>query len=347
MSQPFTRDAFLQPAARRSPHAIAMSTAAMILQALASGECRSGAALARQAGITRAAIWKQIDALRAMGMPIQTQGRQGYCLPWPLELLDTGRIQSLLPDAGEGRPGPLELHWELDSTSSELQRRGMGLTDLSMVLAERQSAGRGRRGRTWLSPPGLNLYLSCFKRFERGFAALNGLSLAVGVMVARALEQLQIKGIGLKWPNDIICDQGKLGGILIELVGEYQGPCAAVIGVGLNLRLPEALRGQAGQPVADLAELNGGTPPSRNLAAACLSSQLASGLRRFERDGLAAFAEDWSTLDRLRDQPLRIEGSQHTFEGLGAGIDAQGALQIITPQGIQRVDSAEISVRRA
>ena len=324
-----------------------MTTAAMILRTLADGECHAGTALARQAGITRAAIWKQVAALRGQGLPIRTVGRQGYQLPWPAELLEVPTLQALLPAEGPACPGPLDLHWDIDSTSSELLRGGLSLPDLSVVLAEAQSAGRGRRGRSWLSPPGLNLYLSCFKRFERGFSALSGLSLAVGVMVARTLEQLQLQGIGLKWPNDIICKQGKLGGILVELVGEYQGPCAAVIGVGLNLRLPEDLRTQAGQPVSDLAELAGGTPPGRNLTAARLISQLAGGLRQFEREGLAAFSDDFARLDGLRDQPLRIETAAHVFEGLGAGIDADGALQVITPNGIQRVDSAEVSVRRA
>ncbi|MHC1481070.1 biotin--[acetyl-CoA-carboxylase] ligase [Frateuria aurantia] len=324
-----------------------MTTASMILQALADGECQSGAALAVQAGVTRAAIWKQIEALRAAGLPIQTRGRQGYQLPWSIDLLDLASIQSLLPETGPGHPGPVSLYWDIDSTSSELQRRGMGIADLSWVLAETQTAGRGRRGRSWLSPPGLNLYMSCFKRFERGFSALTGLSLAVGVMVVRTLEQLQIQGAGLKWPNDVVCEQGKLGGILIELVGEYQGPCAAVIGIGLNLRVPEPIRRLAGQPVADLGDLAGGQAPARNRAAATLITQLSSGLRRFETEGLAAFADDYARLDRLRDTPLRIEAGQHSFEGLGAGIDAVGALQVITPNGIQRVDSAEVSVRRA
>jgi BirA family biotin operon repressor/biotin-[acetyl-CoA-carboxylase] ligase len=131
----------------------------------------------------------------------------------------------------------LDVYWELDSTSSELQRRGANAPDLSVVTAETQTAGRGRRGRNWLSPPGLNLYLSCLKRFDAGFASLSGLSLATGVIVLRALHALGIDGARLKWPNDVLTESGKLAGILVELSGEYQGPCAAVIGIGLNVRL--------------------------------------------------------------------------------------------------------------
>jgi len=160
---------------------------AQLLSALAAGEPISGAGLAAQTGITRAAIWKQIEVLRARGVPIAAQGAAGYCLPWPLQMLDVENIRGALPAELAQELGALEVHWELDSTSSELQRRGLDARDFSVLLAETQTAGRGRRGRPWLSPPGLNLYLSCLKRFDHGFAALGGLSLAVGVIVMRTL----------------------------------------------------------------------------------------------------------------------------------------------------------------
>lgn len=229
-----------------------------LLAALASGEPVSGARLAESAGLTRAAIWKQIEALRARGLPIESRGSAGYRLPWPVELLDAERMRAAMDRSSSERLGALEVHWELDSTSSELQRREPTAADLSVVFAETQTAGRGRRGRTWLSPPGLNLYVSCLKRFDGGLAGLSGLSLAVGVIVLRALTAADVQGAGLKWPNDVLTPQGKLAGILVELSGEYQGPCAAVIGIGLNLRLTDALREQAGQPVADVAGLCGG-----------------------------------------------------------------------------------------
>jgi BirA family biotin operon repressor/biotin-[acetyl-CoA-carboxylase] ligase len=225
-----------------------------------------------------------------------------------------------------------------------------------MLLAETQTAGRGRRGREWLSPPGLNLYLSCLKRFEQGFAALAGLSLATGVIVLRALENLGIAGVGLKWPNDVlaIADNrvhggpgGKLAGILVELNGEYQGPCAAVIGIGLNLRLTEALREQAGQPASDLATLTDNAPPDRNRVAAALIAALIDGLRQFERDGFAAFVADYARYDLLRDQSLQLSGALGAFEGIGAGVDPRGALQVRMADGtLRQVDSADVTVRR-
>lgn len=319
-----------------------------LLAVLAPGEAVSGAQLADQTGVTRAAIWKQVEALRTRGVPVEARGAAGYRLPWPVQLLDESRIRAALPRACASRLGALEVHWELDSTSSELQRRAGEAADLSVILAETQTAGRGRRGRSWLSPPGLNLYLSCLKRFDRGFATLSGLSLAVGVMVLRAIESFGIEGAGLKWPNDVLAAQGKLAGVLVELSGEYQGPCAAVIGVGLNLRLTEALRDQAGQPACDLATLAGGGPPDRNTMASRLIACLVEGLREFERHGFATFAADYARHDLLAGRALKLSGTQGHFEGIGAGVDARGALLVRLADGeLRSVDSADVTVRRA
>ena len=317
-----------------------------LLAALASGETLSGSRLAAEAGLTRAAIWKQIEALRHRGVPVESAGAAGYRLPWPVQMLDEQAIRVALPAAVVQRLGALEIHWELDSTSSALQRRGAGAPDFSVVMAETQTAGRGRRGRSWLSPPGLNIYLSCLKRFEAGFASLSGLSLATGVIVLRALHALGIQGPRLKWPNDVLADGGKLAGILVELSGEYQGPCAAVIGIGLNLRLTEALREQAGQPVCDLATLAHGAPPDRNRVAAALIVSLVEGLNQFERDGFAAFVDEYADHDALRGVPLRVSGATGELDGVGAGIDARGALQLQTASGLRGIDSADVTVRR-
>ncbi|PXV57318.1 BirA family transcriptional regulator, biotin operon repressor / biotin-[acetyl-CoA-carboxylase] ligase [Dyella jiangningensis] len=317
-----------------------------LLVALADGGMVSGAQLAERAGVTRAAIWKQIEALRARGVPVESRGTAGYCLPWPVQLLDLPALKATVPAAVHKRLGTLELHWEVDSTSSEIQRRQGDLPDLSMVLAETQSAGRGRRGRRWLSPPGLNVYLSCLKRFDAGFAALSGLSLAVGVIVMRTLASLGIDGAGLKWPNDVLSDNGKLAGILVELGGEYQGPCAAIIGVGLNVRLTEALHEQAGQPVNDLTTL-AGAAPDRNRVAAALITALAEGLDQFEREGFAAFVDEYARHDLLRDKALRVQGAIGALEGIGAGVDERGALLLQAGDGLHRIDSADVTVRRA
>jgi BirA family biotin operon repressor/biotin-[acetyl-CoA-carboxylase] ligase len=150
----------------------------------------------------------------------------------------------------------------------------------------------------------------------------------------------------LKWPNDVLSDRGKLAGILVELGGEYQGPCAAIIGVGLNVRLTAALHEQAGQPVNDLATL-AGRAPDRNRVAAALMAALAEGLEQFEREGFAAFVDEYARHDLLRGKPLRVQGPQATLEGVGAGVDARGALLLQADDGLHRIDSADVTVRRA
>lgn len=319
-----------------------------LMEALAGGDAVSGATLARQAGVTRAAVWKQIESLRLKGVPVEAKVGGGYRLPWTTELLDAQRIRASLAPEISPRVGMLETHWEIDSTSSELARRIPTLDDLAFVMAETQSAGRGRRGRVWLSPPGMNLYLSVLKRFDSGFASLSGLSLAVGVMLIRALDDLGIRTAGLKWPNDVLAGHAKLAGILVELSGEYSGPCAAIIGVGLNIRLPDTLRERAAQPVTDLADLAGGQPPGRNQVATAVVSALAEGLLAFERRGFPAFAAEYAANDLLRDQPLRVIDPRGEYNAMGEGVDERGALRVRRADGeTVAVDSADVSVRRS
>lgn len=352
---PVRHDAALLEVAR-SPSACARqgepTPTLQLLAALASGESVSSASLAARMGVSPVVVGKQIEALRARGVPVRACGGAGYRLPWPLQLLDDGQIRAALLASCVQSLGHLEVHGELDSTSSELQRRLATAADLSVVLAESQSAGRGRRGRHWLSPPGLNIYLSCLKRFESGFVALSGLSLAVGVIVLRALDALGIPGAGLKWPNDVLAAgsdglRGKLAGILVELSGEYQGPCSAIVGVGVNLRLTPALRHQAGQPTCDLASLSTGVAPDRNRVAASLVAALVHGLNQFASQGFAAFVDDYGRHDLLHGEPLQVSGALGQFEGVGAGIDARGALKVrLTDGSLRHIDSADVTVRR-
>lgn len=313
-----------------------------VLDALAAGQSVSGADLAARVGVTRAAVWKHVDALRAKGVPVQAQAGKGYRLAWPIQLLDAAEIgRFMAPEPA----GALEVHWAIDSTSSELARRRDALPDGAVIMAEGQQAGRGRRGREWLSPPGLNIYASLLKRFDSGFAGLSGLSLAVGVAVVEALADLGVSGAGLKWPNDVMAGDAKLAGILVELSGEYQGPCSAIVGVGLNVRLTEAMHAQIGQSATDLVALCDGEVPSRNVVAARLVTRLREGLARFDAAGFAAFSDRFAALDRLHGRHLRLTGAQGTFEGVGAGVDELGALRVRTTGGEIRVDSAEVSVR--
>jgi len=310
---------------------------------LASGQVMTGPELASELGISRAAVWKQIETWRRAGLEIDS-GPRGYRLASRLEPLDVGSIRAALPDRVQRRLGALENHWRLDSTSSELARRAAGLPDLSFVFADWQQAGRGRRGRQWLSPPAVNLQFSCLKRFAGGYAGLSGLSLAAGVAAAQALEDCGVPGIALKWPNDLVHDDAKLGGILVELGGEFMGPCHAIIGIGINVHLPEGVRAALARPCTDLARLRGDAP-SRNALATALVARLVEALETFDASGFAAFAQAWAKRDALAERRIRVEGAHGTFDGTATGVDARGALRVRTPEGTRVIDSAEVTVR--
>ena len=317
-----------------------------LLEQLSADRAVSGSALADRLGITRAAIWKQIEALRALGAPIEASAGSGYRLNWPLELLDAARIRAELDADQKRRLKNIDVHWQIDSTSSHLLRRAAdGAGDFETCLAETQSAGRGRRGRTWISPLGGNIYLSMLKRFDQGMGALAGLSLAVGVAVIEALSDCGIDGVALKWPNDVVADGRKLAGILIELGGEFLGPCHAVIGIGLNLRLPAQALGEIDQPAIDLASLSGDAIPSRNRLAARLIARLMATLDRFQAHGFGEFAQVYARHDALRGQSVRVIVPGGTRDGVAEGIDARGALRVRHDDGIAVYGSAEVSVR--
>lgn len=315
-----------------------------VLAALVANPALSGAELARRLGLSRAAVWKQIEGLRAAGLPVTAQAGVGYRLETPVELLDGEAIAAELAPAQRSRLGDLAVHWQLDSTNSALLRRAGGdRRDNLVCLAELQTQGRGRRGRAWHLPLGGGLAFSLLKRFECGLAGLAGLSAAVGVVLVQALADCGIDGARLKWPNDVTVADRKLAGILIELGGDALGPCHAVIGIGINLRLdPEAA---VGQPWTDLATLAGGVAPSRNRLAGRLLARLLDALAVFAEHGFPAFAEAYADHDALAGRPVRVLAPGGDRTGTACGVDAGGALRIRTAEGECRVDSGEVSIR--
>jgi len=317
-----------------------------LLAALSAERAVSGSELARHLGVTRAAVWKQIEALRELGAPIEAAAGRGYRLAWPLEMLDAAAIRAQLEPTLRKRLGAIDVHWQIDSTSSALLRRAaQGAADLSICVAEAQSAGRGRRGRDWISPLGGNVYFSLLRRFGAGMGALSGMSLVTGIAVKQALADCGVGKAGLKWPNDVLADGRKLAGILVELGGEYLGPCHAVIGIGINVRLQRKFK--AGQPSIDLAALCGDAAPSRNAVIARLLSRLIAALDRFESSGFAPFRAEFSRADLLAGQAVRVHAGKHMHDGVAEGVDDRGALRV-RHDGVAMVyDSAEVSVRRA
>lgn len=303
----------------------------------------SGDALARESGQTRAAIWKNIEALRAGGMAIDAQAGRGYALRQSPELLDSDAIFIALTGQARADVASLDVAWSIDSTNSTLLRERTPRNGAAVLLAERQTAGRGRRGRGWTSPLASNLYLSVARYFSGGLTRLGGLSLVAGVALAEALHALGYAETRLKWPNDVLIGARKLGGILVEGGGEHAGPVRAVIGIGLNVRMPLVDVG-IDQPWIDLAAL-GAPLPSRNALAASILSHLLPALETFDRGGLAPFLSRYAAHDGLAGRRITVQASDGEHVGQALGIASDGALRVGLSDGERVFHSGDVSVR--
>jgi len=318
-------------------------------RALLQRLCRapaSGAELAGELGVTRSAVWKRIESLRAAGVEIQALPGRGYALVRPLQLLDGPAIIAALSAPARAELSGLEVLFETDSTNAQALRAPTPAQGSRAWLAERQTAGRGRRGRAWSSPLAAHVYLSLSRRFEGGIAALQGLSLAVGVAAADALHGLGFGGVGLKWPNDLFADGRKLGGILVEVAGEAAGPVRAVVGLGLNVAMPSNAADAIDQPWCDLASLSP-QPVARQAVCVALLDALLPMLARFEREGLAPFLPGWARHDLLAGRPVRVVEGERVSEGVALGISADGALRVRDDAGERHFHAGETSLRAA
>jgi BirA family biotin operon repressor/biotin-[acetyl-CoA-carboxylase] ligase len=319
-----------------------------LLVLLADGGLHSGEWLARELGQTRAAVWKGVERLRAAGIEIQALARRGYRLANCVELLDARRIRAELTDERKSHLRNLELLFEVDSTNTRLLSIAPPPPSTADVcMCELQHAGRGRLGRPWIAPFGSGIAMSLGWTCSDVVRTLPALSLGVGVAVSRALARAGAGGISLKWPNDIWFRDRKLGGVLIELRAEAGGPAHVVIGVGLNVSLPELARreieasGVAVAAASDACE----TAPSRNLVAGAILDELLSMLVQYERLGFSAFRDEWSALDGLKDRPAQVVVGGTAILGVARGVDSDGALLLETKERMQRFVSGEASLR--
>lgn len=310
----------------------------------------SGDTLARDSGQTRAAVWKRIQGLRAAGVAIDARPGLGYALARPLELLDGQAILDAMPAALRQQVASLDVAWVIDSTNSELLRRPPASHGVQVLLAERQTGGRGRRGRSWESPLAANLYLSLARRFDAGLARLGGLGLVAGLAVVDTLHACGLGQVRLKWPNDLVVPAAdgsllKLGGLLAEGGGENAGPVRAVIGIGINVRMPDAAASGIEQPWTDLQALAADDAPGRNrLAAGCVSA-LVPALAQFDREGLAPFLERYAAVDALAGRRVRVQFGDGEREGEALGVAADGALRVRIDGKERAVHAGEVSVR--
>ena len=320
----------------------------LLLVLLADGRLRSGEWLAKELNVSRAAVWKGVERLRGLGLEVQALPRRGYRCRNPVELLDARRIGAELEPERAGQLRKIELLFEVDSTNSRLLGTAPpppGHADV--CSSELQHAGRGRRGRRWIAPFGCGIAMSVAWTFGEGASALPALSLGVGVAVASALRRAGAHGMSLKWPNDIWFQDRKIGGVLIELRAEAGGPAHVVIGVGINVTLPAAVRRDIeadGVRVAAMADACA-EAPSRNRVAGAILDELLSMLGEFEREGFAAFRDAWLALDALSGRSARVLLGNTVISGTARGVDHDGALLLDTGDQVRRFVSGEASLR--
>ncbi|KUJ78775.1 bifunctional biotin operon transcriptional regulator/biotin--[acetyl-CoA-carboxylase] ligase [Microbulbifer flavimaris] len=323
---------------------IALAPLRPLLELLADGELHSGESLGAALGVSRAAVWKQLQKLEQLGLPVESEKGRGYRLVGGLDLLSVDAIQSQLSVGGQSLLGELQVLDQVDSTNARvLDRMEAGAGHGLVVLAEQQTAGRGRRGRQWVSPFAAGISLSIGWQFQGGVQILEGLSLAVGVALARALERFDVPDVRLKWPNDVWCQGRKLAGVLLELSGDLTDRCGVVVGVGLNVGLAEGAARQIDQPWVDLAAVRPGL--GRNSLTAAMLEELLPLLEEYPRIGFAGYREAWSRLDQFSGQEISLYSGPTEWRGRNVGVDESGALLLEVDGEIRRFHGGEVSLR--
>jgi BirA family biotin operon repressor/biotin-[acetyl-CoA-carboxylase] ligase len=314
-----------------------------LVRVLADGRFRSGEELGEAAGVSRAAIWKLVEQLRELGLQVDSVKGRGYRLARPVELLEADTIAAELAQLCQASV-PVEVLFRCKSTNAILLERARAGEDAQLLTTEIQYAGRGRWGRDWFAPFGSALCLSVLWRFPVLPYGLSGLSLAVAVGVAEALAQEEVP-IRLKWPNDLMVDGRKLGGILIEVAGEVEGPCSVVIGLGINLAEAQAIGEQAQQAVVSLEDVIGDRALRRNRLAARLGAAVARTCRRFEAEGFAPFAPRWADFDLFAGEPVVLLLPGEEVRGIARGVDAGGALLLERDGELETRFSGDLRLR--
>ncbi|MDG1199670.1 MAG: bifunctional biotin--[acetyl-CoA-carboxylase] ligase/biotin operon repressor BirA [Porticoccaceae bacterium] len=319
-----------------------------ILKLLEDGQFHSGESLGERLGVSRTAVWKQLQKLEAIGLQLESVKGTGYRVPAGFELLDQQQIRDQIKVPAQLMPARLEIFQNIDSTNKYLRDRADNPQYArSLVLAESQSGGRGRRGKTWVSPFAANIYLSALWDFERGAEALEGLSLAVGVAVRRALLEVGLSDVQLKWPNDIYIGRKKLGGILLEMLGDPAGYCSVVVGIGINVSMPSQAAAAIDQDWTDInSQL--AQPISRNRLAAALISHILCLLDSFQASGFGPYRDEWQSADAFAGQLATVTTVRDAISGTVVGVDSGGALEMKLASGeIQRFIGGELSLRLA
>lgn len=314
-----------------------------LIKKLVKGDFLSGQVLGEELGVSRAAISKHISALQEMGFDIFSVTGKGYRLATPIELLNEAKITTILSENNVN--SKVEVHSLIDSTNSYLMRRLPNQNVAGQVcIAEYQSAGRGRRGRQWISPFGSHIYLSMYWYLEQGMSAAMGLSVVAALAVSDAIKNLYQVEVELKWPNDIYYKGVKLAGILIDLEGQAMEPCHCVIGIGLNINMPIKSAELVDQPWIDLSTAVG-KDIDRNILAAHIISALQKRLSVHRETGINTMLTQWHAQDFYIDKAVALITGDKVTRGICRGINAQGALMLEVNGNVSPVYGGEVSLR--
>ncbi|MFQ5642178.1 MAG: bifunctional biotin--[acetyl-CoA-carboxylase] ligase/biotin operon repressor BirA [Thiogranum sp.] len=319
-----------------------------VLELLADGHFHSGEWLGQQLGISRAAVWKHVRALSGFGLDVHAVRGQGYRLAAPYQSLQEGLIRAALTKRVAAQLQTLEVLRAVDSTSDYLKRTRPehDVDTVRACLAEWQSAGRGRRGRRWVSPYGSSLYLSLAVPTGESGVRSGGLSLVAAVATLGALQDSGVEELGLKWPNDIFYRGRKLAGILLDLSGEAGGRYQVIIGVGINMQMPDSAAREIDQPWADLSQC--GVQIDRNRLAGAVLESLVNAVEIFNEQGLDVFVQQWSRFDLIAGRAVELRNDNAAvIAGIARGVDRQGALLLENNGVTRRYHAGEVSVRLA
>lgn len=313
-----------------------------LIQILSDGAFHTGASLGQKLGVTRTVIGQQIENLRNMGIEIHSVTGKGYRLPSVLDLMSVSQILDMLGKDRSLWVGHIELLFSTGSTNADAMRKAEQGESHYIVLAEHQAQGRGRRGKSWVSPLGANIAMSMLWTFKSRMAALEGLSLAVAILVVDALRGCGYEGLGVKWPNDILLNSSKLAGILIEISGEAEGPCKVIIGVGINVKMPHTSAALIDQAFTDLST-NFAFVPDRSRIVAALVRSLSAGLDIFARQGFRVFQPRWNDIDVYRGIDVEINSGSMRRIGRALGVSETGALLLETEEGVAQISGGELT----
>jgi len=315
-----------------------------ILALLSDGQFHSGETIAQQVGLSRTAVAGHISQLADWGLDVFKVKGKGYRLERGFPLLSADSIKRHL---GNTKRAVIDVESVLPSTNTEMKKRIASkredLENGDVVFAEIQTDGRGRHGRSWLAPVGGSLTFSMYWSFPDGYQSMAGLSLLVGLAVCDALKEFGVEDAELKWPNDIYLQGKKLAGVLIEVEGQIGATAHSVIGIGLNVCVPDN-QYDVGQPHSDLASYLG-TIPDRNALAAEIIKSLWTYLPKFTQQGFGPFTAYWEALDLYADKRIVLQMGEKRFSGVDRGVDASGALLVETQDGITRFHGGEVSLR--